>query len=179
MREKIPSSNRRPAQRVYTCGDKKGGKVCVYEVCAMQRKCETQARRGDDQIWHGWRLEDVTKWNHEENGFSGMSVEFWDAFCIQGRVSKHCGYFRLTQKDISSYCDFSFLAFSIKCKKRMKSEKYLASSLWHKLTFHGSWRHKWFQQQPWATQTSACVLRGGPVHAGSTWIKMKIQIRSS
>lgn len=61
----------------------------------------------------------------------------------------------------------------------MKSEKYLASSLWHKLTFHGSWRHKWFQQQPWATQTSACVLRGGPVHAGSTWIKMKIQIRSS
>lgn len=120
MREKIPSSNRRPAQRVYTCGDKKGGKVCVYEVCAMQRKCETRARRGDDQIWHRRRLEDVTKWNHEENGFSGMSVEFWDVFCIQGRVSKHCGYFRLTQKDISSYCDFSFLAFSIKCKKEWR-----------------------------------------------------------
>lgn len=129
MRGKIPSTNRRPAQRVYTCGGKKGGKVCVYEVCAMQRKSETQARQGDDQIWHRQRL-DVTKWNHEENGFSGMSVEFWDVFCIQGRVSKHCGYFRLTQKDISSYCDFSFPAFSIKCKKkRMKSEKHFASSL--------------------------------------------------
>lgn len=174
MREKIPSTNRRPAQRVYTCGGKKGGKVCVYEVCAMQRKSETQARQGDDQIWHRRRLEDVTKWNHEEKGFSGMSVEFWEVFCIQGRVSKHCGYFRLTQKDISSYCDFSFLAFSIKCKKTNEEWKTLCE-----LTFHGSWRHKWFQQQPWATQTSACVLRGGPVHAGSTWIKMKIQIRSS